>query len=277
MHPAGRCHRCQRASPLHVGGQAPAGLSTSSPRLEGSALVVVLPLGARGKCLESFQLWRPSLAGNTLSPGSGEMAQTLVVPLWKRMAPDRTCSRILGCKHGSLHSKPCSQSQSRMLMAMLTIFHADDATTSLGTTPGLPNSCWSYWSLIGPTLFPKHTTSLKRAQAPSCSTSQPSMSSLCLPGLEKFEGQYLHSRDYKSPQPFLGKRVVVVGIGNSGIDIAVELSHTAKQVCWESSQGWDPRGHRSSPTIPWGLPSLYHLATSTPSPLCGGGYCCPSS
>lgn len=96
------------------------------------------------------------------------------------------------------------------------------------------------------------------------------MASLSLPGLEKFEGQYLHSRDYKSPQSFLGKRVVVVGIGNSGIDIAVELSHTAKQVCWESSQGWDP------PAIPCGLPSLQHPATSTPSPLYGGGYCGPS-
>lgn len=65
------------------------------------------------------------------------------------------------------------------------------------------------------------------------------MASFFLPGLEKFEGWYLHSRDYKSPQPFLGKRVVVVGIGNSGIDIAVELSHAAKQVCL----GWDPSGH----------------------------------
>ncbi|NWT73298.1 FMO5 monooxygenase, partial [Prunella himalayana] len=57
------------------------------------------------------------------------------------------------------------------------------------------------------------------------------------PGLEKFEGCYLHSRDYKSPQPFMGKRVVVVGIGNSGIDIAVELSHTAKQVFLSTRRG----------------------------------------
>ncbi|NXU38964.1 FMO5 monooxygenase, partial [Drymodes brunneopygia] len=57
------------------------------------------------------------------------------------------------------------------------------------------------------------------------------------PGLEKFEGWYLHSRNYKNPQPFLGKRVVVVGIGNSGIDIAVELSHTAKQVFLSTRRG----------------------------------------
>ncbi|NXT22841.1 FMO5 monooxygenase, partial [Syrrhaptes paradoxus] len=57
------------------------------------------------------------------------------------------------------------------------------------------------------------------------------------PGLEKFEGWYLHSRDYKSPQPFVGKRVVVVGTGNSGIDIAVELSHMAKQVFLSTKRG----------------------------------------
>ncbi|XP_009271603.1 PREDICTED: dimethylaniline monooxygenase [N-oxide-forming] 5 [Aptenodytes forsteri] len=57
------------------------------------------------------------------------------------------------------------------------------------------------------------------------------------PGVEKFEGWYLHSRDYKSPQSFLGKQVVVVGTGNSGIDIAVELSHIAKQVFLSTKRG----------------------------------------
>ncbi|XP_074732951.1 flavin-containing monooxygenase 5-like isoform X3 [Strix uralensis] len=57
------------------------------------------------------------------------------------------------------------------------------------------------------------------------------------PGLEKFEGWYLHSRDYKSPQSFSGKQVVVVGTGNSGVDIAVELSHAAKQVFLSTKRG----------------------------------------
>ncbi|KFW02318.1 Dimethylaniline monooxygenase [N-oxide-forming] 5, partial [Fulmarus glacialis] len=57
------------------------------------------------------------------------------------------------------------------------------------------------------------------------------------PGLEKFEGWYLHSRDYKSSQPFSGKQVVVVGTGNSGVDIAVELSHSAKQVFLSTRRG----------------------------------------
>ncbi|XP_068808054.1 flavin-containing monooxygenase 5 isoform X2 [Struthio camelus] len=57
------------------------------------------------------------------------------------------------------------------------------------------------------------------------------------PGLEKFKGWYLHSREYKTPQAFSEKCVIVVGTGNSGIDIAVELGHTAKQVFLSTRRG----------------------------------------
>lgn len=48
-------------------------------------------------------------------------------------------------------------------------------------------------------------------------------------GAETFQGKYYHSWEYKDPDPFRGKRVVVVGIGNSGCDIAVEISRTAEK------------------------------------------------
>ncbi|XP_075472895.1 flavin-containing monooxygenase 5-like isoform X2 [Ascaphus truei] len=57
------------------------------------------------------------------------------------------------------------------------------------------------------------------------------------PGLEKFKGQYFHSREYKIPQPFKDKRVIVVGTGNSGTDIAVELSAVTKQVFISTRRG----------------------------------------
>ncbi|XP_031291721.1 flavin-containing monooxygenase 5 [Camelus dromedarius] len=57
------------------------------------------------------------------------------------------------------------------------------------------------------------------------------------PGIEKFEGCYFHSREYKSPEDFSGKRIIVIGIGNSGVDIAVELSHVAKQVFLSTQRG----------------------------------------
>lgn len=57
------------------------------------------------------------------------------------------------------------------------------------------------------------------------------------PGIEKFKGQYMHSRDYKNPEKFKGKRVIIIGIGNSGGDLAVEISHTAKQVFLSTRRG----------------------------------------
>ncbi|XP_007946598.1 flavin-containing monooxygenase 5 [Orycteropus afer afer] len=57
------------------------------------------------------------------------------------------------------------------------------------------------------------------------------------PGIKKFKGQYLHSRDYKNPLSFTGKRVIIIGIGNSGGDLAVEISHTAKQVFLSTRRG----------------------------------------
>ncbi|XP_039547906.1 si:dkey-239i20.2 isoform X1 [Pimephales promelas] len=57
------------------------------------------------------------------------------------------------------------------------------------------------------------------------------------PGIDTFKGKFFHSRDYKNPEDWRGKRVVVIGIGNSGGDIAVELSRMAKQVYLSTRKG----------------------------------------
>ncbi|MCK2242934.1 MULTISPECIES: NAD(P)/FAD-dependent oxidoreductase [unclassified Crossiella] len=49
-------------------------------------------------------------------------------------------------------------------------------------------------------------------------------------GLAEFAGQVLHSSEYRNPAEFAGRRVVVVGAGNSGVQIAVELAETADKV-----------------------------------------------
>ena len=48
--------------------------------------------------------------------------------------------------------------------------------------------------------------------------------------MDKFQGKIVHSHDYKDFHGYEDKRVVVVGIGNSGGDIAVELSRISSQV-----------------------------------------------
>nr|XP_061834242.1 flavin-containing monooxygenase 5-like isoform X2 [Nerophis lumbriciformis] len=57
------------------------------------------------------------------------------------------------------------------------------------------------------------------------------------PGIDKFEGKYFHSRDYKTSEEWRNKKVVVVGIGNSGGDIAVELSRVTKQLYLSTRRG----------------------------------------
>ena len=52
-----------------------------------------------------------------------------------------------------------------------------------------------------------------------------------VPGAATFGGAQLHSAHYRDPALFAGRRVVVVGGGNSGAQIAAELSEVA-QVTW---------------------------------------------
>ncbi|WP_327367986.1 flavin-containing monooxygenase [Streptomyces sp. NBC_01217] len=48
-----------------------------------------------------------------------------------------------------------------------------------------------------------------------------------LPGLDTYTGQLLHVKDYRSPEAFTAQRVVVVGAGNSAIQVATELASRA--------------------------------------------------
>lgn len=45
-----------------------------------------------------------------------------------------------------------------------------------------------------------------------------------------FKGEYLHSHYYREPAQFVGKRVCVVGVGNSALDIASDLAITSARV-----------------------------------------------
>jgi dimethylaniline monooxygenase (N-oxide forming) / hypotaurine monooxygenase len=56
-------------------------------------------------------------------------------------------------------------------------------------------------------------------------------------GMKNFQGKQMHSHAYKDHQGFEGKNVVVVGIGNSGVDVAVELSRFANQVYLSTRSG----------------------------------------
>ena len=48
------------------------------------------------------------------------------------------------------------------------------------------------------------------------------------PGRELFQGKQIHSSDYRNPREFAGKKVLIVGGGNSGAQILAEISKVAE-------------------------------------------------
>lgn len=68
-----------------------------------------------------------------------------------------------------------------------------------------------------------------------------------------FNGQQLHAHHYRTPTPFEGQRVLVVGIGNSAVDIAVDLCRSARSVTLSTRRGaWVvPKYIMGVPTDRW--------------------------
>ncbi len=57
------------------------------------------------------------------------------------------------------------------------------------------------------------------------------------PGADEFEGEQMHAHHYREPDVLPGKRVLVLGIGNSAVDIAVESSRIADKTFLATRRG----------------------------------------
>lgn len=69
------------------------------------------------------------------------------------------------------------------------------------------------------------------------------------PGREAYTGRLLHARDYRNPAPYAGQDVLVVGVGNTGAEIAADLAEggaarvrlavrTVPHIVRRSTLGW---------------------------------------
>ncbi|MBC9716384.1 NAD(P)/FAD-dependent oxidoreductase [Streptomyces sp. TRM66268-LWL] len=69
------------------------------------------------------------------------------------------------------------------------------------------------------------------------------------PGLSSYAGELVHASDYRNAKPYAGKDVLVVGVGNTGAEIAVDLVEggasrvrlavrTAPHIVRRSTAGW---------------------------------------
>ncbi len=69
-------------------------------------------------------------------------------------------------------------------------------------------------------------------------------------GLDTYAGQVIHASTYKDPSQLRGRKVLVVGAGNTGCDIAVDAAQQAAR-CWHSSR----RGYWYAPKFAYGRPA----------------------
>lgn len=72
----------------------------------------------------------------------------------------------------------------------------------------------------------------------------------------EFNGDVMHSHDYRTPAILEGKRVLLLGIGNSAMDIGVEGSYVAERVYLATRRGAHvlPKYILGRPTDHWVLP-----------------------
>lgn len=85
-----------------------------------------------------------------------------------------------------------------------------------------------------------------------------------------FNGELMHAKTYKSPDIFADRRVLIVGMGNTGCDIAVDAVHRAAKVLWSVRGGnhftpkflggkpSDEANHKPRFVLPRGLRSAVH-------------------
>lgn len=73
-----------------------------------------------------------------------------------------------------------------------------------------------------------------------------------LPGLAAFKGHLAHSSEYRRPSPYAQQSVLVVGIGNSGAEIATELAEAGAHVSVSVRSGAN-----NVPRSIAGIPSQY--------------------
>nr|XP_046248475.1 flavin-containing monooxygenase 5-like isoform X2 [Scatophagus argus] len=88
---------------------------------------------------------------------------------------------------------------------------------------------------------------------------QPAFPLSDIPGHETFSGRCFHSWEYKDAHACRGKRVVVVGIGNSGGDIAVEISRSAEKTFLSTREGAWVVGRMSNNGLPLDMTAITRI------------------
>ncbi|MQL91991.1 hypothetical protein Taro_024615 [Colocasia esculenta] len=156
--------------------------------------------------------------------------------LWKKWSYDRLKLHI-GKQYCELPHMPHPAAAPRYLSRAEFVTYLDDYAARFGVRPlcGKPVEAASFdggsgtWRVTARNAATgqEETYTSRFLVAATGENSDPVAPEI--PGLDRFTGEALHSAVYKSGAKYAGKRVLVVGSGNSGMEIALDLcNHGAK-------------------------------------------------
>jgi hypothetical protein len=74
------------------------------------------------------------------------------------------------------------------------------------------------------------------------------------PGLDTYTGEVVHSSQYRNPEPYAGKRVLVVGAGSSAMEIVHDVATGGASAAWLAVR---TSPHIAIRALPGGFPSDY--------------------
>ncbi|XP_033115672.1 dimethylaniline monooxygenase [N-oxide-forming] 5-like isoform X2 [Anneissia japonica] len=87
------------------------------------------------------------------------------------------------------------------------------------------------------------------------------------PGQSTFSGRILHTHDYVDFHGFEHKKVVIVGVGNSGCDAAVEISQHAEQVILSTRRGTWIVNREADSGVPSDIKNITRFNSMFPLPV----------
>ncbi|KAG8436657.1 hypothetical protein GDO86_007668 [Hymenochirus boettgeri] len=93
------------------------------------------------------------------------------------------------------------------------------------------------WVVVTETIGEKETAIFDAVMVCGGQYNEPSIDLDTFPGIEKFKGQVMHCREYKRAVGFDGKQVLIIGMGNSGVDVSTELCTKASKVYISTTSG----------------------------------------
>jgi len=127
-------------------------------------------------------------------------------------------------KYSSLPYLPLPKDYPRYVQRKLVVEYLDSYAKTFALQPRFGETVRSIHRDGGEWLVESTSSSIRAPYVVIASGYNAEPVKPSFPGIEKFKGKIIHARDYANAKPFAGQSVLVIGMGNTGAEIALDLA-----------------------------------------------------